>query len=239
MVLKLVRPTLREAVLRGLPPDLGDFVLDLRSAAVLAAEFEVRNEPRQAVVSTSLDGGGADAYAARKLIGWSVHQVRGFLASQQTLFAEDRGARRPMTSLQDVMLYLARFESPPPAPLAAISSSSKTAISRSTVEPQLELIWAEASVVLSAALPMKERWRWADAADAARRLRRRPVRVVIQLPTLAGDVALGSAHNCVTLKFGSPRHNYLKANVETGRVGTRSVLGCAGTPSRTDLCTGW
>lgn len=176
---------------------------------------------------------------ARKLIGWSVHQVRGFLASQQTLFAEDRGARRPMTSLQDVMLYLARFESPPPAPLAAISSSSKTAISRSTVEPQLELIWAEASVVLSAALPMKERWRWADAADAARRLRRRPVRVVIQLPTLAGDVALGSAHNCVTLKFGSPRHNYLKANVETGRVGTRSVLGCAGTPSRTDLCTGW
>ena len=96
-----------------------------------------------------------------------------------------------MASLQDVMLYLARFEAPPPAPLAAISSNIATSHS------PLELAWTEAAVVLSAALPMKERWLWSDAADAARRLRRRPIRVIVRLPTLTGDVALGAALDSV------------------------------------------
>lgn len=97
-----------------------------------------------------------------------------------------------MVSLQDIMLYLARFEAPPPAPLAAITCKNTTV----SCSP-LESAWVEAAIVLSAALPMKKRWRWTDPADAARRLRRRPIRVVIRLPTLAGDVALGAAIDCV------------------------------------------
>ena len=51
LVLKLVRPTLRERVRAALAPELGDFVLELRSPLVVAGEFEVEAAPADGVAS--------------------------------------------------------------------------------------------------------------------------------------------------------------------------------------------
>jgi len=187
LVLKLVRPTLRERVRAALAPELGDFVLELRSPLVVAGEFEVEAAPADGVASAPLGGEGDGAAAARRLVGWTLDQARGFDDAQRTLFAEDGASRKPLASLRDVARYLATAE-PPPEPPA-------TGHPRQSAEHRgLGAAWAEAATILSAGLAAPRRWRWADVAGAARRLRRRPVAVSLRLPTLAGAAALGAAH---------------------------------------------
>ena len=59
------------------------------AAQVVAGEFEVEAAPADGVASAPLGGEGDDAAAARRLVGWTLDQARGFDEAQRTLFAED------------------------------------------------------------------------------------------------------------------------------------------------------
>ena len=145
-----------------------------------------------AVAAEPLDAPTGEGDAARRLVGWTMDQAQGFVAGQQKLFAERK--RRPLASLRDVVAYVARHEPPPMAPAA-----ERRATGGGLGRTPLAASWAEAAAVLSASLPASRRWAWAEVETAAKRLRRRPCEVRLDVPTLAGAAPLRAAH---TLYWG-------------------------------------
>ena len=81
-VLKLMLPTLREALRRSLPPELGEFFASLRGPFRAEGSFDVRAAPPLAVASASLDGASSEAEAGAK--------ARRLDAARRPAFAEGR-----------------------------------------------------------------------------------------------------------------------------------------------------
>ena len=59
-------PTLRDALRRSLPPELGEFFASLRGPFRAEGSFDVRAAPPTAVASAPLDGASSEAEAARR-----------------------------------------------------------------------------------------------------------------------------------------------------------------------------
>ncbi len=193
-VLKLMLPTLRDALRRSLPPELGEFFASLRGPFRAEGSFDVRAAPPTAVASVPLDGASSEAEAARKLVGWTRAQASAFAEGRNVIFGGGRKKKElpPMASLADVGAYLRRHE-PPPAPPAAASRLPRERSSANGDRP-VGALWTEAAALLSAAAPAGQRWSWTDVAGAATRLRRRPCEMRLRLPTIAGAVPLRLAH---------------------------------------------
>ena len=193
-VLKLMLPTLRDALRRSLPPELGEFFASLRGPFRAEGSFDVRAAPLTAVTSAPLDGASSEAEAARKLVGWTRAQASAFAEGRNVIFGGGRKKKElpPMASLADVGAYLRRHE-PPPAPPAAASRLPRERSSANGDRP-VGALWTEAAALLSAAAPAGQRWSWTDVAGAATRLRRRPCEMRLRLPTIAGAVPLRLAH---------------------------------------------
>ena len=193
-VLKLMLPTLREALRRSLPPELGEFFASLRGPFRAEGSFDVRAAPPTAVASAPLDGASSEAEAARRLVGWTRAQASAFAEGRNVIFGGGRKKKElpPMASLADVGAYLRRHE-PPPAPPAAASRLPRERSSANGGRP-VGALWTEAAALLSAAAPAGQRWSWTDVAGAATRLRRRPCEMRLRLPTIAGAVPLRLAH---------------------------------------------
>lgn len=193
-VLKLMLPTLRDALRRSLPPELGEFFASLRGPFRAEGSFDVRAAPLTAVTSAALDGASSEAEAARKLVGWTRAQASAFAEGRNVIFGGGRKKKElpPMASLADVGAYLRRHE-PPPAPPAAASRLPRERSSANGDRP-VGALWTEAAALLSAAAPAGQRWSWTDVAGAATRLRRRPCEMRLRLPTIAGAVPLRLAH---------------------------------------------
>ena len=193
-VLKLMLPTLRDALRRSLPPELGEFFASLRGPFRAEGSFDVRAAPLTAVTSAPLDGASSEAEAARKLVGWTRAQASAFAEGRNVIFGGGRKKKElpPMASLADVGAYLRRHE-PPPAPPGAASRLPRVRSSANGDRP-VGALWTEAAALLSAAAPAGQRWSWTDVAGAATRLRRRPCEMRLRLPTIAGAVPLRLAH---------------------------------------------
>ena len=193
-VLKLMLPTLRDALRRSLPPELGEFFASLRGPFRAEGSFDVRAAPPTAVASVPLDGASSEAEAARRLVGWTRAQASAFAEGRNVIFGGGRKKKElpPMASLADVGAYLRRHE-PPPAPPAAASRLPRERSSANGDRP-VGALWTEAAALLSAAAPAGQRWSWTDVAGAATRLRRRPCEMRLRLPTIAGAVPLRLAH---------------------------------------------